>query len=51
VAQAVEAGRTYLTHLTHEKRHADRLRDLPPGVDIAYDGMKIEFDLQGAPKN
>jgi phosphoribosyl 1,2-cyclic phosphate phosphodiesterase len=45
VAQAVKAGRAYLTHLTHEKRHVDRLRDLPPGVDIAFDGMKLEFDL------
>ena len=47
VAQAVKPGRTYLTHLTHEKRHADRLRELPEGVDIAYDGMKLEFELEG----
>ena len=37
VAQAMKAGRTYLTHQTHEKRHADRMRDLPPGVEVAYD--------------
>lgn len=45
VAQAVKAARTYLTHLTHEKRHAERLRELPPGVGIAFDGMRLEFDL------
>jgi phosphoribosyl 1,2-cyclic phosphate phosphodiesterase len=46
VAQAIGAGRTYLTHQTHEKRHADRMRDLPAGIEVAYDGMKIDFDLE-----
>ena len=45
VAQAIRAGRAYLTHLTHEKTHVDRQRDLPPGIDVAYDGMKIVFEL------
>jgi phosphoribosyl 1,2-cyclic phosphate phosphodiesterase len=45
VAQAVGAGRSYLTHQTHEKRHVDRMRDLPAGIEVAYDGMKLEFDL------
>jgi phosphoribosyl 1,2-cyclic phosphate phosphodiesterase len=45
VAQAVHADRSFLTHLTHEKRHVDRQKDLPAGVDVAYDGMKFEFDL------
>jgi phosphoribosyl 1,2-cyclic phosphate phosphodiesterase len=44
-AQAIGAQRSYLTHQTHEKRHADRARDLPPGIDVAYDGMKLEFAL------
>ena len=45
VAQAIHAGRAYLTHLTHEKTHVDRQRDLPPGIHVAYDGMKIVFEL------
>jgi phosphoribosyl 1,2-cyclic phosphate phosphodiesterase len=45
-AQAVKAARTFLTHQTHEKKHVDRQRDLPPGIDVAYDGMKLEFDLK-----
>jgi phosphoribosyl 1,2-cyclic phosphate phosphodiesterase len=45
VALAVGARRSFLTHLTHEKCHVDRLRDLPAGVEIAYDGMKFEFEL------
>ncbi len=45
VAQAIGAGRSYLTHQTHEKCHVDRLRDLPRGIEVAYDGMKIDFEL------
>jgi phosphoribosyl 1,2-cyclic phosphate phosphodiesterase len=43
VAQAVGAQRTFLTHQTHERRHVDRQGQLPPGIDVAYDGMKLEF--------
>ena len=41
VAQAVGAVRSYLTHQTHEKRHVDRMAELPAGIQVAYDGMKI----------
>ena len=44
-ARAIGSGHTYLTHLTHEKTHVDRLLDLPAGIAIAYDGMKIDFEL------
>jgi phosphoribosyl 1,2-cyclic phosphate phosphodiesterase len=46
VALAVGAKRSYLTHQTHEKRHADRLRELPDGIEVAYDRMKIEFEFK-----
>jgi phosphoribosyl 1,2-cyclic phosphate phosphodiesterase len=45
VAQAVRARQTYLTHQTHERFHVARQRQLPAGIDVAYDGMKIEFAL------
>jgi phosphoribosyl 1,2-cyclic phosphate phosphodiesterase len=45
VAQAVAAKQTYLTHQTHERTHVERQRQLPPGIDVAHDGMKIEFEL------
>jgi phosphoribosyl 1,2-cyclic phosphate phosphodiesterase len=45
VARAVGAKQAYLTHQTHEKKHADRERELPSGVGLACDGMKLEFDL------
>jgi len=44
-ALAIGAQRSFITHLTHEKCHADRLRDLPAGIEVAYDGMKFEFEL------
>jgi phosphoribosyl 1,2-cyclic phosphate phosphodiesterase len=45
VAQAVGAKQSYLTHQTHERLHVERQRQLPAGIDVAYDGMKLEFDL------
>jgi len=45
IALALGARRSFLTHQTHEKRHVDRMRDLPASIEVAYDGMKIEFEL------
>jgi phosphoribosyl 1,2-cyclic phosphate phosphodiesterase len=44
-AQAIGARQSYLTHLTHEKSHVDRSRDLPAGIEVAFDGMRFEFEL------
>jgi phosphoribosyl 1,2-cyclic phosphate phosphodiesterase len=44
-AQAIGARQSFLTHQTHDKCHADRSRELPPGIDVTYDGMKLEFAL------
>ncbi|HEY0342220.1 MAG TPA: MBL fold metallo-hydrolase [Steroidobacteraceae bacterium] len=44
-AIAIGAKRAFITHLTHEKNHVDRQRDVLPEVDVAYDGMKFEFPL------
>jgi len=44
-AQAVRAGQSFLTHQTHERTHLERARGLPDGIGVAYDGMKLEFDL------
>lgn len=43
-ARAVGAERTYLTHLTHDNRHADLEAELPPGVVPAFDGLTIRID-------
>jgi len=48
IALALGARRSFLTHQTHEKCHVDRMRELPAGVEVAYDGMKLEFELQSS---
>ncbi len=42
VAQGIGAGRTYLTHLTHETGHAALLAELPPTIEPAYDGLVVD---------
>jgi phosphoribosyl 1,2-cyclic phosphate phosphodiesterase len=44
-ARAIGARQAFITHLTHEKNHVDRERDLPSGVRATYDGMKLDFEL------
>ena len=41
-AARIGATRTYLTHVSHEVRHASVSAGLPPGVELAYDGMTID---------
>ena len=41
-ARRLEAGATYLTHLTHRLDHADLEARLPAGVKPAWDGLTIE---------
>ena len=43
VAGEIGAERTYLIHLTHETSHAELERELPPGVQPAYDGLVVEI--------
>ncbi len=43
-ARRTARQRTFLTHLTHENGHADLVRELPPDVQPAYDGLVITID-------
>src|SRR5436190_212726 len=43
VIDRVKPARAYLTHMSHEVEHESANRQLPPGVELAYDGLKFEF--------
>ena len=43
VIARVRPQRTYLTHMGHDLEHEATNRRLPPGVELAYDGLQFEF--------
>lgn len=50
VAQALGARQTYFTHLSHDYDHDVTNAALPPGIELAWDGLRIdvEFDSGSA---
>ena len=42
-ARRIRAERTLLTHLTDEYDHDPDQAELPPGVELAYDGLKLDL--------
>jgi phosphoribosyl 1,2-cyclic phosphate phosphodiesterase len=43
VAHRVGAKRTYFTHMSHELEHEATNRSLPAGMELAYDGLRLDL--------
>jgi phosphoribosyl 1,2-cyclic phosphate phosphodiesterase len=41
VARRAGAKRTYFTHISHDLEHESTNAQLPPGIELAYDGLKL----------
>jgi phosphoribosyl 1,2-cyclic phosphate phosphodiesterase len=42
-AAIIGAGQTFLTHLTHDVDHGPSEARLPPGIRLAYDGLRVKL--------
>ena len=44
VVARLGATRAYFTHISHDLGHAATCASLPPGVELAYDGLVVEIE-------
>jgi phosphoribosyl 1,2-cyclic phosphate phosphodiesterase len=45
VVERLQPRRTYFTHMGHDLGHAATNARLPPGVELAYDGLVLDVDV------
>tara|TARA_R110002049_G_scaffold2750_2_gene21608 strand:+ start:456423 stop:457313 length:891 start_codon:yes stop_codon:yes gene_type:complete len=45
VARQLSPRQTWLTHLSHDLDHATTSSQLPDGIDLAYDGLRLAIEL------
>ena len=45
IVDEVKPKRTFFTHICHDLPHVATNAALPPGVQLAFDGMKLEFEI------
>lgn len=43
--EKLKPRRAYFTHISHDLDHESISADLPPNVRLAYDGLKLHFDI------
>lgn len=44
VSREINANKTYLTHLSHDFDHEKVEAELPSGISLAYDGLRLRID-------
>jgi phosphoribosyl 1,2-cyclic phosphate phosphodiesterase len=45
IVELMQPKRTFFTHICHELPHETTNAALPQGVQLAYDGLKLEFEI------
>ncbi|MBI3475775.1 MAG: MBL fold metallo-hydrolase [Acidobacteria bacterium] len=45
IVEEVKPKRAFFTHICHDLPHEETDASLPTGVQLAYDGMKLEFEI------
>jgi phosphoribosyl 1,2-cyclic phosphate phosphodiesterase len=45
IVDEVKPKRTFFTHICHDLPHEATNAALPSGVQLAFDGMKLEFEI------
>jgi phosphoribosyl 1,2-cyclic phosphate phosphodiesterase len=45
IVDEVKPKRAFFTHICHDLGHAATDAVMPPGVRLAFDGMKLEFEI------
>jgi phosphoribosyl 1,2-cyclic phosphate phosphodiesterase len=45
IVEEVKPKRTFFTHICHDLAHETTNATLPSGVQLAFDGMKLEFEI------
>jgi phosphoribosyl 1,2-cyclic phosphate phosphodiesterase len=45
LVERLKPKRTFFTHISHDLPHAATNKSLPPHVQLAYDGLQLEFEI------
>lgn len=45
IVKLLKPRRTFFTHISHDLPHEATNKSLPPNVHLAYDGLKLEFEI------